>query len=130
MGPGALLRADVLFRDPAWAMLYQLPIACLAVHFGLMTQVEDRPAGVQLWKVIGAMGAGATVAFQLILWLVPGLLGLLLAAAGMYVLVMIAVDKLLRIHLEHAHAVTSWVCIAAWVPWLLVGAAVSILGAL
>jgi hypothetical protein len=95
-----------------------------------MTQVEDRPSGAQLWRVIAAVALGATVAVQLVLWLVPGLIGLLVAVVGMYVIVMVAFDKLLHIHVEHAHGVTASVCGGTWLLWLLAGGVVRVIEAL
>jgi hypothetical protein len=95
-----------------------------------MTQVENRPVGGQLWALVAKIGLGATLVFQAILWVIPGLIGFVAAIAGMYVLVMVAVDKLLGIHLEHAHSVTSSVCLPAVLLWLIVGGVVSVVNAL
>ncbi len=127
---GGLSHIDQFVRYPGWEILYQAPIACLAVYFGLMQQVENRPVGGQLWALVAKMGLGATLVFQAFLWIIPGLIGLVLALVAMYVVVMVAVDKLLGVHLEHAHTVTSTVCVGAWLLWLIVGGAITVIGAL
>jgi len=128
--PGGLLRIDVFFHPAFWCILYQLPVACIASYLGVARQVEDRPVGAQMWKLIAATGVAGTMLFQLVLWVLPGIIGLLAAAVAMYVLIMVAVDKLLLLHLEHAHSVTWHICLVTWVLWAVIGAVVMILRAL
>lgn len=111
--------------QPAWwGILYQLPIACLVAYIAIATQVEERPVGAQMWKVIAATAVAGTALFQLVLWIVPGIIGLVLGVVGMYVLIMAALDRLLLLHLDHAHNVTSYICIVTWLLWLIIGLAV------
>ena len=130
MLPGALLRIDEVLRGPLWAMLCQVPVAGVATYLALATQVEERPAGRRLWLLIAQIALGATLVFNVVLWVVPGLVGLAVAAVAMYVFVMVALDRLLRIHIEHAHSVTSSLCIGTWLAWLVVASVVRIVGAL
>jgi hypothetical protein len=43
---------------------------------------------------------------------------------------MVAFDKLLHIHVEHAHGVTASVCGGTWLLWLLAGGVVRVIEAL
>jgi len=97
---------------------------------GLVTRVEQRPVGVRLWRLVGTIAVPATLLFLVVLWIIPGMIGLLVACVAMYVLVMVALDKLLRLHLEHAHTVTGFVCVLTWLLWIITGGAVLVARAL
>jgi len=113
-----------------WSVVYQFPMACVAVYLAPMAQVEDRPSGMQLWKLIATIGGGGTVVFQVLVWVVPGFIGVLVAAAATYAVVMVAFERLLLVDLEHAHGVTSFVCGVTLLLWIIAGMAVIVACAL